>query len=178
MIMTIVRNEGGKRTRKEQRRARNSCSSEAVGLPTAAAKATTMQFSIIQSLALRFGYHLSFLVPIFPSIDCLFVISCPSVHRKDRDQKRLVLAKIFLMFSSWKCWSLFILTSRLGERTIIILVLQMRNLRLSDIPKVIQLVRSGGRIWVMGYLNLESCFYPLWSPASMLHSLLTCSHLL
>lgn len=120
-----------------------------------------------------FWFQFSLLLIVF-----LSSISCPSVHREDRDQKRLVLAKIFLMFSSWKCWSLFILTSRLGERTIIILVLQMRNLRLSDIPKVIQLVRSRGRIWVMDYLNLESCFYPLWSPASMLHSLLTCSHLL
>ena len=37
MIIIIVRNEGGKGTRKELRKARNSCSSEAIGLPVTAA---------------------------------------------------------------------------------------------------------------------------------------------
>lgn len=50
VIMTMARNEEGKGKGKGQRKGRNSCSSQVIGLPITTVEATTMQFSIIQRL--------------------------------------------------------------------------------------------------------------------------------
>ena len=104
--------------RKEQernRKTRNSCSSKAIGLPITAAEATIMQFSMIQRLVLQFGYHLRFLLSIFPFIDCL--LSHPfHVYQSTEDERTKKVGIIYTYTYIFIYFESKILREREGQR--------------------------------------------------------------